>query len=323
MPTIEGPPLGLKIDVIIPTFQGWELTKQCLTLLRAQTVSHEVIVVDNASDDGTAVNISSDFPEVRLIRLDRNAGFPIACNRGAKAGTGDVIVLLNNDVLPRPDFLEQLVRPLETDPNVGSVAALLVRPGEHLIDSMGLTADRTLAGFPRLCGQPVATAGSPRPVLVGPSGGAAAYRRIAWEEAGGLDEGVFIYSEDLDLALRLRSASWRTEAAPHALGVHLGSATLRHRSRWQRHHGGFARGYFLRRYGVMRTRAGLRALATEVVVVVGDAVLSGDLSALKGRLAGWRSARGLERRTLPPAEAMDHGISFAESLRLRSIVYTA
>ena len=105
-------------------------------------------------------------------------------------------MLLNNDVDARPDFLEQLVAPLAEDPQLGSVAALMLQPGERLIDSAGLAADATLAGFPRLQGLDVGEARRERPMLAGPAGTAAAYRRSAWEQVGGLDEAIFAYMED-------------------------------------------------------------------------------------------------------------------------------
>ena len=125
-----------------------------------------------------------------------------------------------------------------------------------MIDSAGLAADVTLGGFPRLQGLDVAQAGSPQPLLAGPAGTAAAYRRAAWEQVGGLDEGIFAYMEDFDLGLRLRSAGWDAVVAADAVGVHLGSATHGHRSAWQRRHGGFGRGYMLRRYGLLRGEDG-------------------------------------------------------------------
>src|SRR5262249_17974146 len=151
-------------------------------------------------------------------------GFTYSCNRGAALGAGEVIVLLNNDTEPRPDFLERVVAPFAAE-DVGSAAALLVRPDETTIDSMGLCADRTLAPFPRLRGYPVAAAGASTPVLTGPAGGAGAYRRTAWTGVGGLDEGVSFYGEDFDLALRLRAAGWRTVGVPEAVAVHVGSAS--------------------------------------------------------------------------------------------------
>jgi GT2 family glycosyltransferase len=201
------------------------------------------------------------------------------------------------------------------------VAAVLVRPGADEIDGVGLTADATLAGFARLHGCPVAEVASRRPILVGPSGGAAAYRRSAWEAAGGLDERIFFYSEDLDLAMRLRSAGWLAATASDAVGVHLGAATAGSRSPWQRYQGGFSRGYLLRRYGVLRRRAATRALLTEAIVVAADAVMSRDLRALRGRIAGWRSARGLPRHPAPPPDALDASIGFTESMRLRRRAY--
>jgi len=279
-----------------------------------------VIVSDNGDSSETAERVGREWPAVRLIRSADRLSFAAACNRGAEAGDGDVVVLLNNDVYCLPDWLERLIAPLEAEPQAGSVACLLVQPGEQVIDSVGLCADLTLAGFPRLAGLPVARAGDARPRLAGPAGAAAAYRRTAWDQAAGLDEAIFAYSEDLDLALRLRGAGWRASAAPEAVGMHLGSATHGRRTAWQRRHAGFARGYLLRRYGVLRSRQAMRALSTEAAVVLGDAVLSRDLAALSGRVAGWRSASGLTRRSAP-ADALDPEIGIRDSLALRMSIY--
>jgi N-acetylglucosaminyl-diphospho-decaprenol L-rhamnosyltransferase len=310
------------LDVVIPVRDGWALTERCLQLLDAQTLPHAVLVVDNGSTDGTPARLRSGFPDTRVLELDRNTGFSAACNRGVDAGSGEVVVLLNNDVECRPDFLERLVVPLSEDESVGSVAPLLLRPGGEHIDSFGLTVDATLAGYPRLRGLPLDRTQATTPLLVGPTGAAAAYRRSAWRQVGGLDEGVQAYGEDVDLALRLRAAGWATSAAPKAVAVHLGSASAVTRSAWQRYQGGFSRGYFLRRYGVVRGRAALRALVTETIAAGGDAVVySHDLAALRGRIAGWRAAAGRPRLPSPPRDAIDEGITFAHSLRLRRHVY--
>jgi N-acetylglucosaminyl-diphospho-decaprenol L-rhamnosyltransferase len=309
------------VDVVVPTFNGWDLTRRCLDHLRGQTTSHVVIVADNASTDGTPEQVRSEYPEVRIVELEQNLGFPAACNRGAAAGDGEVVVLLNNDVECPPDFLERLVSPF-ADERVGMVAGVLVRPGADEIDSVGLTTDATLSGFARLDGRPVQEAALARPVVTGPSGGAAAYRRTAWESAGGLDERIFIYAEDLDLAFRLRAAGWEAAVAADAVAVHLGSVTMGLRSSWQRYQAGFSRGYLLRRYGVLRSSAAVRTVVTEAAVVVGDLAISHDVSAARGRLAGWRAARGLPRLPSPPPEALDPAIGFRESLRLRRKAYS-
>jgi N-acetylglucosaminyl-diphospho-decaprenol L-rhamnosyltransferase len=309
------------VDVVIVTYNRYELTESCLRHLAGQTLDHRVIVVDNGSADDTPARLRADWPDVRLVALDRNHGFAVGSNRGVAAGSGEVVVLLNNDVSPRADFLELLIAPFR-DATVGSAASLMLQPREERIDSVGLTADVTLAGFPRLHGLPAACARDPRPVLAGPAGTAAAYRRVAWEQVGGLDETIFTYMEDFDLALRLRSAGWESVAAPDAVGVHLGSATHGHRSAWQRRNGGFGRGYLLRRYGLPRGAAAARALATETVVVLGDLVLSHDLAALQGRIQGWGAGQYRPHHPRPPAAAIDRQIGFRDSLALRRGVYT-
>jgi GT2 family glycosyltransferase len=305
------------IDVIVPAYNRWDLTSSCLRHLAAQTAPHQVIVVDNGSTDETRATLHRDWPEVTVLELDHNHPFTQAVNLGVGTGRGDHIVLLNNDVDLRPDCLEQLLAPLERDPGVGSVAAVLLAPGERAIDSVGVTTDVTLAGFPRQQGLAPERAGDHDPLLTGPEGTAAAYRRAAWEQVGGLDEAIHAYMEILDLAWRLRQAGWGTRCAPEAIGVHLGSATFGRGSAAQRRLAGFSRGYLLRRYGVLGGRFAPRTLLTETLVVSGDAILTRDLAALRGRLAGWRAARGMERRPRPPAEAIDATISLWDSLALR------
>ena len=110
---------------------------------------------------------------------------------------------------------------------------------------------------------------------------------------------MFAYMEDFDLGLRIRAAGWRVIGAPGAVGVHLGSATYGHHSASQRRHGGFSRGYLLRRYGVLRGRAALRALLTEAVAAWGR-----DHVARSGRAP--RPPRPLARRGgLPPRTPRD------------------
>jgi GT2 family glycosyltransferase len=305
------------IDVVIPVHDHYELTHDCLAHLARQTAAHQVIVVDDGSSDGTPGRLRSDWPGVTTVELGSNCGYTRAVNRGVGASHGEYLVLLNNDVLLDSACLERLVAPLEADERVGSVAALMLAPGGRRIDSFGVTADRTLAGFARLQGHPAADASLPKPVLTGPEGTAGAYRRRAWEEAGGLDETIRAYMEILDLALRLRAAGWRTAGAPDAVGVHLGSRTYGRRSTTQRRLAGFSRGYLLRRYGVLRSRSAPRALATEAIVVAGDTLISRDLTALRGRAEGWRAAAGRTRHPWPPSEAIDASLSLPESLALR------
>lgn len=307
------------IDVVIPARERYELTRDCLAHLARQSVRHRTILVDDASRDDSAERVRAEWPDVTLVALDRPLGYTGAVNRGVAAGTGEVVVLLNNDVQLAPQFLERLTEPLWADPRLGSAAALMLAPGARTIDSLGVVADPTLAGFARLHGLPAEAAlrSDAAPVLTGPEGAAGAYRRSAWEEVGGLDATIVAYMEILDLALRLRSAGWQTVAVAQAHGIHLGSASYGRGSPEQRRLAGFSRGYLLRRYGVMRGAQGPRALATEALVVAADAAANRDLAALAGRLSGWRAAAGRPRRQRPPGAALDGSITLRRSLALR------
>jgi len=305
------------IDVVIPVHGNYELTSACLRCLAAQSAQHTVIVVDDGSLDDTASRLRTEWPQVRVLELAGNRGYTYAVNRGVEHGEGQHVVLLNNDVELEADFLERVVQPLLKDPRAGSAASLMLEPGGQTIDSAGVSADATLAGFARLRGRPATVALDPGPVLTGPEGTAGAYRRAAWEEVGGLDERIEAYMEILDLALRLRAAGWLATFASDAVGVHLGSRTYGAGSRRQRRLAGFSRGYLLRRYGVLRSAAGPRAALTEAIVITADAALNRDAEALRGRLSGWRAAGGLPRRTFPPREAIDGSTTLLRSLALR------
>ena len=102
-----------------------------------------------------------------------------------------------------------------------------------------------------------------------------------------------------------------------AIGVHLGGATFGRGSAWQRRNGGFSRGYMLRRYGVLRTRAAARAIAVELLASLADMVISRDTAALRGRLSGWRCARHLPRHPYPPRDAIDWDLSPRTTMTLR------
>ncbi len=304
------------VDIVITTRQGWEFTKRCLEHLTEQSVAHNIIVSDGASTDGTPENIRALFPHVTLITHTDDPGYAAATNHGVAAGRGDVILVLNNDAFCRPHFLEYLVAAFDRDERIGAVAPLTVRSDERTIDSVGLTVDVTLAPFIRLTGRSSDEAVSARPLLVSPGGGADAYRRAAWMEAGGLDERLPFYGADIDLGLRLRSLGWTTVAAPRAVAVHLRSATTGHRSQRARQSGGWARGYLVRRWSVLTGRAAARTIVTESLVAMADMALSRDTVAVRSRINGWRAAGPLPRRRVPPG-AVDREISFFESLRLR------
>jgi GT2 family glycosyltransferase len=304
------------IDVVIPTWNGRDLLERCLKSLEGQTLEHRVIVVDNGSQDDTAELVREQFPNVVLVELERNYGFAAAVNRGVERGDGQFVALVNNDVECDPPFLEQIVAPFD-DERVAMVAGLLLRPGRGAIDGYGVECDATLAAYPRFADAPYPETRVHDDGLLGPSGGAAAYRRDAYSAAGGLDEGTFAYMEDVDLALRLRGAGWTATGAPDATGIHLGSATFGHRSRTQVEIAGASRAYMLRKYGVLGRglATGAWALGVEVGVTLIDTIAGRDLAAARGRLNGWKAAAGRHARI--PEGAVNPELGFREGLRRR------
>jgi N-acetylglucosaminyl-diphospho-decaprenol L-rhamnosyltransferase len=300
--------------VYIPNYNGSERIGLALRSLREQSRPIDVVVVDNGSSDDSLPLLREEFPEVTVLALERNLGFGPALNRAVREHPADPLILLNNDAAAEPRFVEALL-----DANaegVQSVAGLLLQErSPELIDSAGVVADRTLMGFDYLHGEPVeAAAGAPDPL--GPTGGAALYDRAAFEAVGGFDERIFLYYEDLDLALRMNAAGAKCRLAPGARALHAYSASLGAGSGEKFARTGWSRGYMLRRYGVMsRPRDAARVLATEGTISAGQLVLDRTAKGLRGRLRGWREGGGLEPRELDRGALLD--ISAREALALR------
>jgi N-acetylglucosaminyl-diphospho-decaprenol L-rhamnosyltransferase len=299
----------------IPHYNGFERLERALRSLREQTRPVDVVVADNGSNDGSAELLRERFPEVGLLELGRNLGFGPALNRAIGERPGDPIVLLNDDVECEPGFVEAILDAAEGTEMVAGVLLQEAAPGR--IDSAGVVADRTLMGFDYLHGKPLEAASQAPPPL-GPTGGAALYRLDAFRSVGGFDERIFLYYEDLDLALRLRAAGARCDLAAEARAIHAYSASLGAGSGDKYARTGWSRGYLLRRYGVMsRPRDAVRVLAAEGAICAGQLATGRTAKGLGGRLRGWRDAAGLERREVDRAALLD--ISLSEALQLRRL----
>ena len=301
--------------MIVPVYGRWAVTASCLRHLQRQTAPHRVILVDDGSPDNTIEMVRSEFPSVDILEMKVNSGFSKACNRGIWGGDADIVVLLNNDVEADASMLELLAEPFVVDASVGSTVPILLR-ADGLVDAFGISADSTLAGFTRYHGARIEHVSAEYPSILGPYGAAAAYRRRALEEVGALDEELFMYGEELDLALRLRSSGWGVAAVPRAIGIHSGGASIGRNSPRQRYLASFGRGYLLHVYGVFRSRYWLRAFITEAIVVAFRVIVSHDLASLKGRIDGWNAGRSVARRARPN-NGVDLSITFLMSLRMR------
>jgi N-acetylglucosaminyl-diphospho-decaprenol L-rhamnosyltransferase len=297
-------------DVVIVTWRSGERVLRCLQSLSSQQPGERIFVVDNASSDDTVAGIREHFPAVHVLELPENRGFGAAVNAGARLGEGEAIVLVNDDVVVEQDFLHAIVAPLSEDPRCGMVAGMTLTPGSETVDGFGIELDVTLAAYNRLRNRSSAERTGR---LAMPSGGLAAYRRGAFEQVTGFDERLFAYGEDVDLGLRMLLAGWSAAEARGARGLHEGGASIGAHSRTQRELAGFARGFLLRRYGVLRGRAAARTLLFEGLVVGWGLLARRTAVPLRARARGWRAASG----TLlsPPPEAIERSIGPGEALR--------
>lgn len=218
-----------RVSVIIPNYNGRRFLHTCLEALQRQTYSQElieVVLVDDASTDDSVAYVAEHYRQVKIVALTRNSGLAFGCNTGARAASGDLLVMLNNDTEPEPGWLAALVDAAEAHPEAGAVASKMLlfdrRDTLHNAgDAMG--AD----GIPRNRGVWEIDRGQfdDDTRVFGGCGGGVAYRRAAWEATGGFDERLFMYLEDVDLAWRLQLLGWQARFAPAARLYHHLSAT--------------------------------------------------------------------------------------------------
>lgn len=209
------------VSVIILNYNGKRFLETCLSSLHRQTYpSYEVILVDNASTDGSVGFVREHFAWVRVVQNDQNEYF-VANNKGIQVASGEYIVLLNNDTRVDEDWLEHLVGAAEADATVGMCASKIrFLRDPQVIDSVGLVIYPD--GMSRARGRLQRDVGqydSIEEVLL-PSGCAALYRRDMLDDIGLLDEDFVAYCEDTDLGLRGRLAGWRAILVPSAIVYH-------------------------------------------------------------------------------------------------------
>jgi N-acetylglucosaminyl-diphospho-decaprenol L-rhamnosyltransferase len=308
------PATTVRPAVYIPNYNGARRIGAALESLQAQSRPVDVIVADNGSSDESAELVRERFPEVTLLELGANLGFGPALNRAVAAHRADPLILLNNDAVAAPRFVEALLDAHAT--GAESVAGILTQErAPELIDSAGIVADRTLMGFDYLHGEPLEVAtGATNPL--GPTGGAALYSRAAFDAVGGFDERIFLYYEDLDLCLRMAAGGARCHLAAAAIAVHAYSASLGAGSSRKFAFTGWSRGYMLRRYGVMGSpRNAARVLATEGAICAAQLLLDRTPAGARGRLRGWRAGGGLEHREIGAVPLLD--LTAREALALR------
>jgi N-acetylglucosaminyl-diphospho-decaprenol L-rhamnosyltransferase len=224
------------VSVVIVSYESRALLERCLAALAADAnplATREVIVVDQASQDGTAAWLAAGHPEVRLVALPRNVGFGAGNNRGAEVASGRWLLLLNSDAFVRPGAIDELVRFADARPEIGVAGPRLLWPDGRLQRSCRrfpsvfriateflylrklAPRSRILNGF--YCGE----FAHDEPWRVDwLTGACLLVRRELFERLGGFDEAFFLYSEEVDLLYRARELGAETWYDPAAEVVH-------------------------------------------------------------------------------------------------------
>lgn len=216
------------LSVIVLNFNGRAFLDPCLNSLLAQDYeSFEILLVDNASTDGSAEYAAQKFPTVRVIVNERNLGFAAGNNVGIRAARGNFVFILNNDTETAPHALRELAQPLLDDARVGSTAPKLLQfERRDLIDAAGITVDRAGIAWHLQHGQRDDGEMNSRPVFGG-SGAAVLYRKATLDAIGLFDEDYFAYYEDVDLAWRAQNAGWKCFYVPSAIVYHIHGASFK------------------------------------------------------------------------------------------------
>jgi N-acetylglucosaminyl-diphospho-decaprenol L-rhamnosyltransferase len=247
----------MKLVIVVVSYNTASLLANCLRSIPdgAGSITHVVVVVDNASTDGSAQMVAEQFPGIRLICNTDNVGFARANNQAIRTTQSEYVLLLNSDTIARPDALAGLVRFMDQWPQAGAAGPRLLRPD----------------GKP----QPYAFGGDPRPGYLlaraanrllfrrylhdwateavqevdWVSGACMLVRRAAIEQIGLLDEKMFMYFEDNEWCFRLRRADWQVYYNPQVAITHLGGQSARRNPVAQRAYRDSLRYFYRKHYG--------------------------------------------------------------------------
>lgn len=216
-----------RVSVIVVNYNGKGYLEGCLISLAKQTYpNYEIVLVDNASSDGSIEWAARHLPQAKILRNPHNLGFAAANNQAIASTQSEFVALLNNDVEVEPTWLEELTRGAELSPCIGMCASkILFYHHRDRIDSAGIEVDLAGIAWNRANGARDEGGQEVQEEVFGSSAAAALYRRVMLEEIGLFDTDFFAYLEDADLAWRARLAGWRCIYVPRARVYHHHSAS--------------------------------------------------------------------------------------------------
>lgn len=207
--------------VVVAHDSGMDLRRTLPALEGELTAGDEVIVVDNGSAESPAPVVEECLPDARLVAMGANAGFAAAVNHAARLARGELLLILNPDAKPEPGFGAAIRGPAGSRPGWDAWMALVTCriDGERRVNTWANPVHYTGIAWAGGHGRPLGRVGPAREIPVA-SGACLAVRREAWHRVGGLAEEFFLYHEDIDFSLRLRSAGGRIGLEPAAVVDH-------------------------------------------------------------------------------------------------------
>lgn len=231
--------MNSQVSIIIPNWNGKELLRECLDSLEKQTdKDFEIIVVDNGSKDYSIEYLTNNYPEITIVKLDKNYGFAKAINEGVKKSKAKYVVFLNNDTIVDKDWVKNLVEMAERYPEVISINSKLLNFYDRKkIDGLGIEVNEV--GQATSIGWEQINKGNfEEPFYIfGATGGAALFKRQEFVELGMFDENFFMYSEEVDFAFRAQFSGFKSLFCPLALVYHKHKASAskkpQHIEYWQ------------------------------------------------------------------------------------------
>lgn len=205
----------MKVTAVVPNYNGLHLLKKNLAILVRIFGKAGVVVVDDGSKDGSVDWLKSHHPSLKVVEKVTNSGFATSVNLGVKAAEGDIVVLLNTDVIPKPDFLDSLI-PHFKDEKVFAVGCLDESVERTKLVQRGRGVGKFARGF-LVHGRGEIDQTSTLWV----NGGSGAFRKKIWETLGGMDE-LFdpFYWEDIDISYRAQKSGYKVIFEPLAVVRH-------------------------------------------------------------------------------------------------------
>lgn len=224
----------MNLSIIIVNWNTRDLLAQCLASIAANPPDgeYEIIVVDNASTDGSVAMVRSAFPGVIVLQNNENVGFGRANNQAIRAARGDYALLLNSDTVVRPNTFRPLFSVMAARPLAGAVGPTLLNPDgtfqashasfptllRELLELFGLAKFVWGAHYPSY--GPESSRQTRAVDWVG--GACLLVRRACWEQVGLLDESIVMYGEEVDWCYRMQQRDWQVIHCPEASVIHYG-----------------------------------------------------------------------------------------------------